>query len=193
MCATFCSAGMMRPRMPAISFSRPWMIAACARAMPRSNSASCWAEICMGCLLATDGSIAAMFSWKRPGNLGVQDGRLAPCKRTPNCVSSQADPADAEHCIAPIPFDGTMVEAMVAAMRAVESMERSKIVLEEHGYIYAEFLSRLLRFVDAVELLYDHTASVFHVRSASRLGRRDFGVNRKRIELLRSRLRSKAS
>lgn len=127
-----------------------------------------------------------MLSWRRPDNLGVKDGRLAPCRRTPNCVSSQADPADREHCIAPIPFKGSALEAMVVAKRAVESMQRATIVREERGYLYAEFRSRLLGYVDDVELAYDEKAGVFHVRSASRLGRRDFGVNRKRIEELRS-------
>jgi uncharacterized protein (DUF1499 family) len=126
-----------------------------------------------------------VFSWKRPDDLGVTNGRLAPCKRTPNCVSSQADPADAEHYIAPIPFKGTAAQAMAAARRAIESMERTTVVHEEPGYTYAEFRSKLLGYVDDVELLYDEKAGVFHVRSASRLGRRDFGVNRKRIEELR--------
>jgi len=135
-----------------------------------------------------------MFSWKRPDNLGARDGRLAPCRRTPNCVSSQADPADAEHRIAAIPFRGSTVEAMVAAKRAIESMARASIVSEEPSgaffYLYAEFRSKLLGFVDDLELLFDEKAGVFHVRSASRLGRRDFGVNRKRVEALRARLQS---
>jgi uncharacterized protein (DUF1499 family) len=126
-----------------------------------------------------------MLSWKRPDDLGVTDGRLAPCKRTPNCVSSQADPADAEHYIAPIAFKGTAAQAMAAARRAIESMARTTIVHEEPGYTYAEFRSKLLGYVDDVELLYDDTAGVFHVRSASRLGRRDFGVNRQRIGEIR--------
>jgi uncharacterized protein (DUF1499 family) len=126
-----------------------------------------------------------VFSWKRPDDLGVTNGRLAPCKRTPNCVSSQADPADAEHYIAPIVFKGTAAQAMAAARRAIESMERTTIVHEEPGYTYVAFRSKLLGYVDDVELLYDDKAGVFHVRSASRLGRRDFGVNRKRIEELR--------
>jgi uncharacterized protein (DUF1499 family) len=130
-------------------------------------------------------AFTSMFSWKRPDNLGVMGGRLAPCKRTPNCVSSQADPADAEHYIAPIAFKGTAAQAMAAARRAIQSMERTTIVHEEPGYTYAEFRSKLLGYVDDVELLYDEKAGVFHVRSASRLGRRDFGVNRQRIEELR--------
>jgi uncharacterized protein (DUF1499 family) len=123
-----------------------------------------------------------MLSWKRPANLGVKDGRLAPCKRTPNCVSSQADPADREHYIAPIPFRGSMQDLR----RAVESMERATVISVERNYVYAEYRTRLMRYVDDVELYYDHKQSLVHVRSASRLGRRDFGVNRKRIEALRA-------
>jgi uncharacterized protein (DUF1499 family) len=118
-----------------------------------------------------------MFSWRRPHHLGVHDGRLAPCKRSPNCVSSQADPSDQEHYIAPI--DGTME----AVRLAVETFPRSKIIQDGEGYLYAEFRTKLLRYVDDVEFFFD--GSVIQVRSCSRLGRRDFGVNRKRVEALR--------
>jgi len=127
-----------------------------------------------------------MFSWKRPGNLGVQDGRLAPCKRTPNCVSSQADPADAEHYTAPLVFRGSMDQLR----RAVESMQRATVISVERNYLYAEFRSRLMRYVDDVELYYDERAGLVQVRSASRLGRRDFGVNRARVEALRRAIAS---
>jgi len=137
-----------------------------------------------------DGSIPAMFSWKRPGNLGVRNARLAPCRRTPNCVSSQADPADAEHYIAPIPFKG---DAMAAVLRAVQRMPRSTVVNQDRNYLYAEFRTRLMRYVDDVEFFHDDKAGVIHVRSASRLGRRDFGVNRKRVEELRSLLSASAA
>lgn len=118
---------------------------------------------------------------RRPTNLGVKDGRLAPCKRTPNCVSSQADPQDREHYIAPLAFSGSMD----ALRRAVESMERATVIGVQGNYLYAEYRTRLMRYVDDVELLYDAAARLVHVRSASRLGRRDFGVNRSRVEALR--------
>ena len=127
-----------------------------------------------------------MFSWQRPSNLGVKDGRLAPCKRTPNCVSSQADPADAEHYIAPLAFRGSMDQLR----RAMESMQRATLISVERNYLYAEFRSRLMRFVDDVELYYDERAGLVQVRSASRLGRRDFGVNRARVEALRRAIAS---
>ena len=125
-----------------------------------------------------------MFDWRRPKNLGVMAGRLAPCRSTPNCVSSQADPADKEHYIAPIPFKG---DAIAAVRRAVEAMPRARVISADSHYLYAEFRSALLGYVDDVEFHYD--GSVIHVRSASRLGRRDFGVNRARVEELRKRIK----
>ncbi|MGH8667751.1 MAG: DUF1499 domain-containing protein [Burkholderiales bacterium] len=118
-----------------------------------------------------------MLSWRRPDNLGVRDGMLAACKRSPNCVSSQADPADLEHYIAPL--HGTMD----AVRHAVTSFPRATLVREHKDYLYAEFRTRLLRYVDDVEFFFD--GKVIQVRSCSRLGRRDFGVNRKRVEELR--------
>jgi len=128
-----------------------------------------------------------MFSGTRPDNLGVKDGRFAACKTTPNCVSSQADPADGEHYIAPIAFSGTMHELR----RAVESMTRATVIREEGHYIYAEYKSALMGYLDDVELLLDEKARLVHARSASRLGRSDFGVNRKRIEELRGLIGSR--
>src|SRR3954464_13587312 len=98
--------------------------------------------------------MASLLAGRRPQNLGLKDGRLAPAKRTPNCVSSQADPSDAEHYIAPIPFRAPAAQAMAAAKRAVESMERSAVVSEAPGYLYAECRSKLLGFVDDLELAY---------------------------------------
>ncbi len=132
-----------------------------------------------------------MFSWKRPDNLGVKDGGLAPPKSTPNCVSSQADAADAEHYIAPIPFKGDVPAAMSAVRKAVEGMTDATVIRQDGGYLYAEYRTRLMRFVDDVEFFYDDKAGLIHVRSASRLGRRDMGVNRARVESLRARIEGK--
>jgi uncharacterized protein (DUF1499 family) len=122
-----------------------------------------------------------MLNWRRPTNLGIKDGRLAPCRPSPNCVSSQADPADGEHYIAPIAFRGPPA----TLRRAVESMERATVITAEGNYLYAEYRTKLLRYVDDLELYYDEKQGLVQVRSASRLGRRDFGVNRARVEALR--------
>lgn len=128
----------------------------------------------------------AMFNWRRPTNLGAKDGRLAPCRRSPNCVSSQADPKDREHYIAPIAFSG----GMDAVREAIAALPLATIVEAEGDYLYAEFRTPVLRFVDDLELLYEKEKSLLQVRSASRLGRRDFKANRKRVERLRALIQS---
>lgn len=129
-----------------------------------------------------------MLSWKRPDNLGVKEGRLAPCRRTPNCVSSQADRSDAQHYIEPLRVRGDTAQAMAALRRTIEGMARTRVIHEAPGYLYAEFRSKLFGYVDDVEFALDENAGVIHVRSASRLGRRDFGVNRARVEAIRRRI-----
>ena len=131
-----------------------------------------------------DVSIPAMFNWRRPDNLGVTNGRLPPCRRSPNCVSSQADPIDKEHYIAPIEFRGSM-QSLRAALA---ELPLATVVTAEGDYLYAEFRTPILRFVDDVEFL--KAGDLLHVRSASRLGRRDFKANRNRVEQLRALIRS---
>lgn len=124
-----------------------------------------------------------------PGDLGVHDGRLTPCKPTPNCVASQADrAADAGHYVPPLAIRGEPEAAWAALVAAVRAAPRVHIVAERPGYLRAEYASRVFGFVDDVELQLDPSAKAVHVRSASRVGYSDFGVNRARIEELRTRL-----
>jgi uncharacterized protein (DUF1499 family) len=103
-------------------------------------------------------------------------------------VASQVEPADAEHYVAPLKFRGDSATAWAALVAAVRGSGRTTIVTERPGYLHAEFTSRVLGFVDDVEFQLDAGARDIHVRSASRLGRSDFGVNRARIEAIRARL-----
>lgn len=114
---------------------------------------------------------------ERPGNLGVQAGRLAACPDSPNCVSS-FETSD-EHGIAPLASTLEQIE------RVLVGLEEANIVSASENYLYAEFTSSLMRYVDDVEFLYDAGAGITHVRSASRLGQSDFGVNRDRVERIR--------
>jgi uncharacterized protein (DUF1499 family) len=127
------------------------------------------------------------FSGKRPTNLGATDGKLAVCPDTPNCVSSQAPDTDVQHKIAPLSYTKSPAEAMAALKAVIQGMERTEIIGEKENYLYAEFTSALMGYVDDVEFLVDSTAKVIHVRSASRLGQSDLGVNRKRIEEIRAK------
>ena len=117
---------------------------------------------------------------------GVSNGQLAPCPESPNCVSSQS--TNKKHQIEPISFHGTPAETFAALKNTIQSMKRAKIVEEKGDYLQAEFRSAVFGFVDDVEFLLDEESRVIHVRSASRTGYWDFGVNRKRVEAIRSKL-----
>lgn len=119
-----------------------------------------------------------------PGAIPVKE-RLAPCPDSPNCVSSYAQ--DDVHAIEPLPIPADQ-DATGALRRIVESLPRTTIVTVDGDYLHATFASRIFRFVDDVEFLVDREAGVVHVRSASRLGYGDMGVNRRRIEEIRSLL-----
>lgn len=77
---------------------------------------------------------------------------------------------------------------MAGLQRVVTAAPGARVVCATPEYLYAEFRSRIMRFVDDVEFALDATRGVFHVRSASRVGVRDFGVNRARVEALRGAL-----
>ena len=129
------------------------------------------------------GILVAGCTGPRPMNLGVHDGKLAPCPASPNCVSSQS--TDKDHAVEPIRFSGTPAEAMADLKKVLSGMPRARIVTATDTYLHAEFTSALFRFVDDVEFWLDESARTIHLRSASRIGHSDLGVNRKRIEDLR--------
>jgi uncharacterized protein (DUF1499 family) len=131
-----------------------------------------------------------LFSGKRPNDLGVGNGRFKPPPSSPNAVSSQAQ--DASHAIAPLSYNGLPAAAMDALIDVVKSTPRARIVSRTNDYLYAEYESALMGFVDDVEFWLDPNTKVIHVRSASRLGYSDFGVNRARIEDIRRRFSATA-
>jgi len=110
------------------------------------------------------------------------DSDLPPCPSSPNCVSS-GDPDPARR-VDPIPFLGTAEEAREGLETVVRSLPRSKVVASSGDIVRAEFRTRL-GFVDDVDFRIDGGAGVIHVRSASRKGYWDLGVNRRRVEAIR--------
>jgi uncharacterized protein (DUF1499 family) len=134
-----------------------------------------------------------VFSGKPPADIGVRDGKLKPPAKTPNSVSSQADlwpdaPRKDEARIAPIALHGDDKATIAKIAKVIEDLPASHIVERRDDYLYAQFTTPLMRFVDDVEFWFDPAAGVVQVRSASRVGRRDFGVNRSRVENIRARL-----
>lgn len=116
--------------------------------------------------------------------LGVSSGQLRPCPPSPNCVSSQA--TDADHRVEPLPFSSP--EPIQQLAEVLQEWPRVQVVTQSEDYLHAEFTSTLFRFIDDVEFYWNAQEGWMEVRSASRLGYSDLGVNRERVEALRSRL-----
>lgn len=138
----------------------------------------------LGALAAVALGYVGVRSWAAgappPPTLGLTDGRLAPCPETPNCVSTELRGAELE----PWPFSGTPGGARTTLLAAIASRRRARLVTVLPEYIHAEFRSAVFGFVDDVEFRIDADGGVIHFRSASRLGRGDFGANRRRMEAL---------
>ncbi len=118
-----------------------------------------------------------------PQDIGNLDGRLAGCPDSPNCVCSFE--TRESHTIAPLQANLAQVQQVLLGL------PEARIINSDGNYLYAEFTSRLMGFVDDVEFLYEPGSGLTHVRSASRVGYSDMGVNRKRIESIRTALTAK--
>ena len=128
----------------------------------------------------------------RPADLGVSKGRLKPPSPTPNSVSSQAgqypDHPQREYAqIPPLPLRGGSAAASMQTLATVlTSMPRTKVFEQRPDYLYAQATTRWLKFTDDIEFWFDPARAAIELRSASRLGGKDFGVNRQRIEAIRT-------
>jgi len=90
----------------------------------------------------------------------------------------------------PVPFDSSVEAAMDRIRSIVETHPRASVVAEDANYLRAEFVSPVFRFIDDVEFLIDEDEELVHFRSASRVGRSDLGVNRKRMSKIVDKLAS---
>ena len=138
-----------------------------------------------------------MLRGSAPADLGVRDGKLKAPSKTDNSVSSQASAwkegelASAYAQIEPLRVADS-AEASMAKLRAIVAAQRgATIVTERPNYLYVQFETRWLRFVDDTEFWFDPATRLVQVRSASRIGRKDMGVNRARIETIRTQLATK--
>lgn len=128
----------------------------------------------------------------RAPSLGVRDGRLKPPSRTPNSVSSQARlypdaPRREDAAIEPFPTRGDGVAGIERLRGIVAALPGAQVIDSRADYLYAQFTTPGLNFVDDTEFWHSVADEVIHVRSASRIGRKDFGVNRQRLESIRRR------
>ncbi len=129
---------------------------------------------------------------RAPSDLGVTDGRLKPPSLTGNSVTSQASlfpdhPQRVYAQIDALPLKAEGPEASIAALSSVlKALPSVRIVEQRSDYLRAESETRWLKFVDDMEFWVNPTRSVVELRSASRIGRKDFGANRTRMEQIRS-------
>lgn len=129
-------------------------------------------------VLVVGGGFVLSVQSQAPPALGLMDGHLRPCPDTPNCVCSQAPADDAQHAIA------ALGRADWQAVRGAIKAAGGRIEQDDGHYLHATFTSKIFRFIDDVEVLRD-ARGVAQIRSASRVGRSDLGVNRKRVETIR--------
>lgn len=131
-----------------------------------------------------------------PRNLGLREGKLKLPSKTPNSVSSQADlwpdhPQRDYARIAPLAITGDVEAAWARLRDQLASTAGARVVRADGDYLYAQFSTRWLKFTDDAEFWLDRPARVIHLRSASRLGRKDYGANRARMEALRARFEAR--
>lgn len=126
--------------------------------------------------------VLSMSSRKQPA-LGLLNGQLRACPATPNCVCSEYD--DNKAFVAPLLYNGPADGAWQHIRQAIIGTG-GLIVTDHQGYLHARYETRLLRFIDDVEVRHDTLRHVIHVRSASRAGHSDLGANRKRVAKIRT-------
>ena len=124
--------------------------------------------------------VLSACSGVQPDNLGLHNGKLLPCPDTPNCVSSDEKPSDQVHYIK------ALNGQWESAQKVLLSQSDIDIISMTDNYIYATSTSLIFHFVDDLELHYRSDNKTIAIRSASRLGHSDIGVNRKRVERIRS-------
>jgi len=137
-------------------------------------------------LVAIGARIAIPFISNQPDTLGVTDGEFAPCPDSPNCVNSFD--SDEEHAIDSLTVTGSVESIQAALLQVIHNQSGTSVITTDTTYIHATYRSQIMGYIDDVEFLIDADAGLVHVRSASRLGHSDMGVNRARIEDIRTSL-----
>ena len=118
---------------------------------------------------------------------GLIDGNLARCPDKPNCVCSEYD-KDTRHYIPPIAIPEHGAGHLLSDIKNTIIDMGGIIQVETDQYLAASFSSDLFGFVDDFEVRIDSSRHVIHVRSASRVGTSDLGVNRKRAKAFSTRI-----
>lgn len=115
---------------------------------------------------------------------GLVGGRLAKCPDKPNCVCTEFE-ADLTHYTEPVLISRSDTSGVLSGLKTVIQEMGGKVQKEDSQYLAATFTSSFFRFVDDLEIRIDLDQKTIHMRSSSRVGHSDRGVNKKRIERLK--------
>jgi len=118
-----------------------------------------------------------------PGGLGVHGKELAPLPASPNAVSSQT--AETSRKVAPLPYLQNRAASRQRLLQVIQADSRTQILIDTQDYLHVVYTVPVIPFKDDVEFLLDDLEQAIHLRSASRVGWSDLGVNRKRVEAIR--------
>ena len=141
--------------------------------------------------LLLSASLLTACTGTRPVDIGISNNKLTPCPESPNCVSSFEQKSDETHYIDAFLIKGDNQQQVWLSLQAlIEQNSSAEIIKQDEQYIYAEYTSSIMRFVDDTEFLLDKENNSVQLRSASRLGHRDFDVNRERLEAIRVELQN---
>ncbi len=138
-------------------------------------------SIILGLMITLSSSL--IYSAPALAVVGLSGDHLSSCPSSPNCVISQD--GDEEHTIEPITYKGDRAAAQETLLKVLSVVPRTEVIEQTDNYIHTESTSRIFKFVDDVEFYFPEAENVIHVRSASRVGESDLGVNRRRIEQIR--------
>lgn len=138
------------------------------------------------CILVSAGIILGGCFWSEPQKIGLDDGKLKPCPDSPNCVSSMED---GDHRIKPLKVYETQSRNQDRIVAFLQEQYDASVIERSDTYLRMT-ISTTLGFIDDLELRYSSDKNLVHIRSASRIGHSDLGVNRQRIEKLREHLKN---
>jgi uncharacterized protein (DUF1499 family) len=138
-------------------------------------------------LTLTSSLILSTATWAFASAVGIDRGHLSSCPASDNCVVSQD--ADSKHAIDPITYHVDHDKARETLLKVLTVVPRTQVIEQTDNYIHALSKSRIFKFIDDVEFYLPPNESVIHLRSASRVGESDLGVNRRRLEQIRLALR----
>ncbi|MCT4782929.1 MULTISPECIES: DUF1499 domain-containing protein [Exiguobacterium] len=112
---------------------------------------------------------------------------LKPIKGTPNAVSTQTSNEALK--MQPLPYGRDRAETIEAIKMVMGQLPRTELIDETEEALHYVVATKLMKFKDDVEFLFDDETRQIEFRSAARVGQYDFGVNRRRMEDVSERYR----